>query len=194
MSPVVKQRRDGSVRPARHGALQPTPLVWLTVVWMALWGDVSAANALAGLAVGVLVSLVFPLPPVRMRLRPRPLRLVWLVVRFGYDVVVASIQVAWTAIARPTPRNAVIEVNLRTPSDFVMTLVAEMSSLVPGSVVVEARRSSYTLFLHVLDVGDMEGVRRMRERALALERRVVLALGADLTDVQDEPTEEAASR
>jgi multicomponent Na+:H+ antiporter subunit E len=49
--------------------------------------------------------------------------------------------------------------------------------------VVEARRSTHTLFLHVLDVGDEAGVEAFRDQVFALERRVVLALGADTTPV-----------
>jgi multicomponent Na+:H+ antiporter subunit E len=175
-------RRDGRVRPVRHRALQLSALIWLTVVWMGLWGDISVANALAGLTVGVVVSLVFPLPPVRMQLRLRPLGLARLVAHFFYDVVVASTQVAWKAVfLRRHLRNAVIEVNLTTPSDFVLTVVAEMVCLVPGTVVVEARRSSHTLFLHVLDAVDQDGVEKTRQRTLELERRVVNAIGPGTT-------------
>lgn len=180
MSPVTRQRRDGKVRPARYRSVQPLVIVWLTLVWVALWGDLSMANVLGGAALGVIVCLLFPLPPLRMRLRVRPLPLVWLVLRFLGDVVLASAEVAWKTLQlNRLPRNAVIEVNLKTHSDFVLTVVAEMVSLVPGSLVVEARRSTHTLFLHVLDVGDLRGVERMRDQVFALERRVVLALGAE---------------
>lgn len=180
MSPVLKQRRDGSLRPARYRSLQWPVIAWLAVVWIALWGDVSIANLLGGILVGVVVCLVFPLPPLRMDLRVRPLWLGWLVLRFLADVVAASAEVAWKTMQfHRRPRNAVIEVDLRTPSDFVLTVVAEMVSLVPGSLVVEARRSTHTLFLHVLDVRDMSGVEKMRAQVFALERRVVLALGAE---------------
>jgi multicomponent Na+:H+ antiporter subunit E len=54
-----------------------------------------------------------------------------------------------------------------------------MVSLVPGSIVVEARRSTHTLFLHVLDAQDMGGVDRMRRQVMALERRVTRALGTE---------------
>jgi multicomponent Na+:H+ antiporter subunit E len=185
MSPVTKQRPDGTVKPSRYRALQPSALIWLTVVWVVLWGDVSVANIVSGAALAAVVSLVFPLPPVHMRLRVRPLRLLWLVLRFLMDVVVASAEVAWKVLTlREAPRNAVIEVNLRTPSDFVLTVVGELTSLVPGSIVVEARRSSHTLFLHVLDARDEAGVERMREATYALERRVVLAFGADTGQVE----------
>ena len=167
-------------------------MVWLTVVWVALWGDVSAYNVLTGLLVAGVVCVVFPLPRLQLRLRVRPLRLGWLVLRFLADVVIASGQVAWATLQlRRQPRNAVIEVQLRTPSDFVLTVVAEMTSLVPGSLVVEARRSTHTLFLHVLDARDQAGVAKMRREVHALERRVVLAFGTE-THHLDPPAEPAS--
>lgn len=181
MSPYVKQRRDGSISPRRLRSVQISVLLWLAVVWVAMWGDISIANVLGGLLVGAAVSFVFPLPPLRMQLQVRPLRLLWLVVHLLGSVVVASVEVSVLTLRfRRVPRNAVIEVNLRTASDFVLTVVAEMSSLVPGSIVVEARRSTHTLFLHVLDADNEEGAERMRRQVLALERRVVLALGAEV--------------
>jgi multicomponent Na+:H+ antiporter subunit E len=169
---------------ARRRALQWPVLLWLTVVWVALFGELSLANVVAGLAVGIAVVLVFPLPPLRMRLRIRPLWLLWLIVHFLWDVVVASYEVSVKTLNfRHRVRNAVIEVDLRTQSDFVLTVVAEMVSLVPGSLVVEARAMTHTLFLHVLDVGDRAGVEAFREQVFALERRVVLALGAHTTPV-----------
>lgn len=184
MSPATAPHPKASL-PDRFRALQPWVLAWLTIVWVALWGDLSLFNVAGGLLIAVVVCLVFPLPPIRLHLRIRPLRLAWLVLHFLGDVVLASAQVAWTTLQfHRQPRNAVIEVQLRTPSDFVLTMVAEMTSLVPGSLVVEARRSTHTLFLHVLDARDQDGVDRMRRNVLALERRVVLALGADTSSVQ----------
>jgi multicomponent Na+:H+ antiporter subunit E len=163
--------------------------VWLVVVWVALWGELSVANVVAGTVVAVVASVVFPLPPLQMHVRVRPLRLAWLVLHFLGDVVVASIQVSSTTLQlHRQPQNAVIEVDLRTESDFVLTVVAEMVSLVPGSLVVEARRSTYTLFLHVLDARDMAGVEKMRSQVFALERRVLLAFGHPVEDPQ-QPSE-----
>jgi multicomponent Na+:H+ antiporter subunit E len=156
--------------------IQLPAIAWMTIVWVALWGDLSAMNVLGGLLVAVVVSLVFPLPRLQMNLRVRPLRLCWLILHFLVDVAVASAQVAWTTLQfHRQPRNAVIEVDLHTDSDVVLTLAAEMVSLVPGSLVVEARRSTHTLFLHVLDARDDAGVDRMRRQVFALERRIVLA-------------------
>lgn len=187
---------DQVARPARGRGLQLSVIAWLTVVWVALWGDVKPFTVVAGVAVAIMVCLVFPLPRVRMHLHVRPLWLGWLVLHFLGDLVAATAQVAWLTLQfQRQPRNAVIEVDLRTDSDFVLTVVAEMVSLVPGSLVVEARRSTHTLFLHVLDARDMGGVTRMRAQVYALERRVVLAFGAEtehLSRQQDELREGSA--
>ena len=91
----------------------------------------------------------------------------------------ASVDVAWKTLQlHRQPRNAVIEVPLQTPSDLVLTVVAEMVSLIPGSVVVEARRSTHTLFLHLLDVASEEAAEQARRQVLAQEQRVVRAFGA----------------
>lgn len=188
MSPQVKTRRDGQTRPSRYQALQFPVLVWLTVVWIALWGSISVATVLGGFIVAIIACLVFPLPPLRLDIRVRPIALVWLVVRFVWDVLVSSVLVAWVVIRPNRPlRNAVVEVNLRTPSDFVMTVVAEMTCLIPGSLVIEARRSTHTLFLHVLDVKDLDHVERFRQSVLDQEARLVRALGHHVDHLEENP-------
>jgi multicomponent Na+:H+ antiporter subunit E len=178
-------RSDAFVRPSRLRGLRWPPVMWLVLVWVVLWGELSVANVLAGIVVAVVASVVFPLPPLQMHVRVRPLRLAWLVLHFLGDVVAASVQVSWTTLQlHRQPQNAVIEVDLRTRSDFVLTVVAEMVSLVPGSLVVEARRSTHTLFLHVLDARDMSGVEKMRAQVFALERRVLLAAGSPIEDTR----------
>lgn len=178
MNPQLKTRRDGQVRPARYRSLQLPMLLWLTLLWVILWKDISPMTVVGGFAVACFTCLVFPLPPLRLDVRIRLLPLLVLITRFVRDVVVSSAHVAWVVVRPAQPlRNAVVEVNLRTPSDFVLTVVAEMTCLIPGSLVVEARRSSHTLFLHVLDVGDAAGVERFRQSVLEQEARVVRALG-----------------
>lgn len=180
-------RQDSSARGPRLGLLQWPVLVVLTLVWMTLWGQVTVLTAVGGLLVAVIACLVFPLPPLRLNLRVRPLALLQLGARFVVDIVISSAQVARVVLRRQRPlRNAIVEVNLRTPSDFVMTVVAEMTCLIPGSLVVEARRSTHTLFLHVLDVGDAAGAERFRQSVLAQEERVLRALGADLSYLDDD--------
>lgn len=164
---------------SRLRLLQWPTIVALTVLWLLLWGELSVWMVLSGVVVAVAVCLVFPLPPLRVPVRIRPLLLTALVLRFLGDVVVSSLQVAAVTL-RPGIgglRNSIVAVPLRTPSDFVLTVVAEMTSLIPGSVVVEAHRASHTLHLHVLDTRDVADVERFRQRVWDQERRLVRALG-----------------
>ena len=168
-----------SLHPRRRGALafQVATVVWLTLVWVGLWGSFSPANVLAGAAVALLVVRGLPMPSIDYRGRPRPGRLLILVGRLLFDLVVASTQVALLALGRRTPQSAVIRVRLRSHSDLYLTLTAQLVSLVPGSVVVEAHRISGTLYVHVLDVART-GVEEQRRAVLAIEERVLWALAS----------------
>jgi multicomponent Na+:H+ antiporter subunit E len=175
---------NGRVGAGRRRVQWPM-VAWLTLVWWVLWGTWSAMSLVGGVLVAVAALLAFPLPPLDLDVRVRPLGVLRLVARFLWDVLVASLEVAWTVV-RPPPelRNAVVRVPLRTDSELVLVLVAELVCLVPGSVVVEVHRSTRTLFLHVLDVRtDDAGAAsaQVREQVWAQERRVLDALGSRTT-------------
>lgn len=175
MSPRTRVLRNGRTRPTRHRAVQPLAVLWLTLVWTVLWRDVSVLVVASGVLVGVLVCVVFPLPPVALFARVRPWPLVVLGAGFAVAVVRASVEVALVVLRRRPLRNAIVRVDLESSSDLVLTGVATMLSLVPGSVVVETRRSTHTLYLHVLDTPDLDRVERFRAEAAAAERRFVAA-------------------
>lgn len=178
MSPQMKTTRGGLQRPARYRSVQWPMVLVLTLVWWALWGSYSAFSFVGGVVVAVGVCLVFPLPPLRMQVRLRPWAFVVLVARFHWDVLVASVQVARVTLFPPKDlTSALVEVPLRTESDFVLTVVAQLASLVPGSVVVEVHRASHTLYLHALDVSDEADIEDVRRRVLAQEDRVLNAFG-----------------
>lgn len=161
----------------RLGAIRPGPVVLLMVVWVLLWGKVTVGNIVSGLLVGSLVMATFPLPRIVVDGRPRPTRVLRFAGRFVVDLVTASLQVAWLALKPGVPPSAVVRVGLRARSELLMTVTAEALSLVPGSLVIELRRSDGTLFLHVLGVYDPAGVERARADVLALEARVIRAFG-----------------
>ncbi|MFC6448525.1 Na+/H+ antiporter subunit E [Cellulomonas gelida] len=58
-------------------------------------------------------------------------------------------------------------------------MVAELCSLVPGSLVVEAHRLTGRLYLHVLDVEAAGGIEAARQAVLDQEERVLRAFGSD---------------
>ncbi len=165
--------------PSRRALIQPGTVVAVTVLWVALWRDLSWFNIVAGALLGLGVQILFPLPRVRLDGRLRPVYFAVFLFSFLWQLVVASIHVSATVLSpKRQLRNAVIEVDLTTDSDFVLTAVAITTSLIPGSIVVEARRSTHTLFLHALDVRDEAGAERERARVLHTEAQLIRSFGS----------------
>ena len=170
-----------SLHARRRGLLVQWPtVVWLMLVWVLLWGELSWANVLGGLVVGTVVTVVFPLPAMGFSIKVRPwhmLRLAWY---FLSSLVKASFQVAWQALSpRTQVHGAVVGVRLRNPADLYLTVTAELSTLVPGTLVVEAQRITGMLYLHVLDLAASGGEDAVRDDVLELEARVLYALASD---------------
>jgi len=162
----------------RRRVLQPRAVVTIALAWLLLWDRVTWGNVVNGVLIGLLVTYAFPLPSIEFQGRLRPHRLLLLIGHFLVDLVASSWQVMRLAFGRRRPRNAVIEVQLRSRSDFYLTITAELVALVPGSVVIDARRSTSVLYLHLLDVEREGAIETQRAHVLAIERRVVRALGS----------------
>ena len=165
-------------RPRRIVAQIPL-LVGLVILWMLLWGEISLLSSLSGLLIAILVTRIFYLPPVELSGRVNILWSFVFLLRFAGQLVVSSVLVATQAF-RPgkLPLNAIIQVPLRTESDFVMSLTAITISLVPGTLVLEIDRERALLFLHVIAAGDEAGIAKARRSALAIETAVIRAVGS----------------
>lgn len=178
----MKERLEHPPAEPRHRRLRPRAnwgvLLWLTVVWVFLWGDLTLANVVIGAFLAVLVTTVMPLPSTPFDGRFRPWGVVLLVAYFLWDVVKASIEVAAIALRREPPRGAVIRVRLRSHNDVYLTMVAGMTTLVPGSVVIEAHRVTGTLYHHILDVEMHGGLERAHQSVLEQEERILRAFAS----------------
>ena len=152
-------------------------VTWLTVLWLVLWRDVSTANVVSGVAASILVTSVFPGTeriPRRHTIRP-----LWVVAFFFYvlwKLIEANLLLAWEILTpRDYTRSGIIGITVEGVSDLVVTLIANVITLTPGTVTLEIRRHPTTLYLHVLHLQDPEDVRRDVER---LERLALRAMGA----------------
>ncbi|MHA7268617.1 Na+/H+ antiporter subunit E [Arthrobacter sp. HLT1-20] len=164
----------------RNGtAMQKLPLlVWLVVVWGALWQDFSAGNLLFGALIAIGVSRAFYLPPVELSGRFNVLRALTFALWFIKEVTVASFQVLFWALTKgPRIRNAVIAVPLRSSSDLLMTAVGHVLSLIPGSLVVEVDRGTATLYVHAMNVETPAAVEQVRRGIQDIEAGLIRVMG-----------------
>ena len=157
----------------------PVPLVVLTGVWVLLWDQISLFIVLTGLLVALLVGLVFPLPPIDLHGRFRPLQGLRLIGRLLADAFRASVDVVRLAFRFGTvPRSSIIRVQLRSRSDLYLTVTAEQVSLVPGTIVLEVHRATSTLYLHVLGATDEAAIAAAVQGVFDAEARALRTFGS----------------
>lgn len=150
--------------------------VGLAVVWMMLWGELTLGAALWGVIIALLIQALFPLPDVPELEFFRPLGFLRLVAVTLWGLVVASFEVALKVLAfwRPT-QNAIIRVRLRSDSIFITAITAELTTLVPGSVAMDA--GDRWLLVHVFDASTPERVEKARAKVLEAEATALRAFG-----------------
>jgi multicomponent Na+:H+ antiporter subunit E len=153
-------------------------LVWLVIVWGALWQDFSPGNLLFGTLLAVAVARLFYLPPVELSGRFNILYAVPFALVFLAKVVVASSQILYLAAARGRHvKNAVVAVTLRSHQDLLVTATGHVISLIPGSLVVEVDRSTSTLYLHALNISSAEDVENLRREVRSIEAGLIRIMG-----------------
>ncbi|HWB72033.1 MAG TPA: Na+/H+ antiporter subunit E [Egibacteraceae bacterium] len=146
-------------------------------VWVGLWRDPGWGNLLTGALLAAATLVAFRRGASAWRLRPlfRPLAVLRLLGYFALKLAEANVVVAWEVV---TPANrireGIVAVPMETTSDVVTTLVANMISLMPGTVTVAVSDEPRILYVHVLHLRDVES---MREEVRRLEERAVAALG-----------------
>jgi multicomponent Na+:H+ antiporter subunit E len=148
----------------------------LTILWLLAWGEASITLVVTGVAVSALLLVAFP--PARTltsRVRFRPIALLRLFLYVGGQLVTSNVLVAREILSRRSRvHTGVLAHRLRHPSDELLTLVANVIALTPGTMTVEATRSPAVIYVHFLLLDDVDEARRAITR---LEELAFAALG-----------------
>lgn len=147
----------------------------LAVLWMSLQGQFTPGHFLFGFVLGYVVLLLCrpALPKSSYSLK------VWQVGNLLFYVVtqipLANVQVAWQVLRpRLDLQPGVIAYPLRARTDMEITLLANLISLIPGSVSVDLSPDRSTLYVHVMDLRDPDKFKGSLRQGL--ERRVLEVL------------------
>lgn len=165
-------------------ALHRLPMTaWLWLLWLLLWGTDGPAAVVGGLLVAVTVVWAFPLPHLVPHTALRPRAVALLAGHLVVDLFRSAAVVAWEALRHGSrTRTAIVEVPLRTDSDFLIAVTANTVTLTPGTLVVEIDRAGRLLYVHALPVPDRQAAERWRQEGREVERRVTRALGPSGTE------------
>ncbi len=163
-------------RPSRL-RFQPRQIALLTLIWLVLVGQVNVVTVLGGMLLAWIITVVFPLPPIHYAGHLHPWRTLQLALHLLADLAISSVRLVGYAFGRRVPRPGIVRVPLRSDSDLYEVNTAELASVVPGTIVVDARQKPRLLYLHVFDLPDPAERQETIDDTLALERRVVRAFG-----------------
>ncbi|GAB2692860.1 Na+/H+ antiporter subunit E [Thalassiella azotivora] len=156
-------------------------VLWITAVWLALWGDLSVGNVLGGVAVAVLLLWAVRLPERRAPRRRVSLpALAVYAVLFARDLWVATLEVArqvFWPVDRLRP--AVVEVPLAGRDPGLLSLVANTITLTPGTLTLEVDAGTGRLWIHLLHL-EGDDVEEVVATTRQLERRAAAVLRVDL--------------
>jgi multicomponent Na+:H+ antiporter subunit E len=149
---------------------------WLVVVWTALWGRLSIANVTSGIIVSVVLLTIFP---VGKHLLPgyivRPVAVARLAGYFLRKLVESNIALTRAILSRNDQiSTGIVAVPMTCESDGMLTVVANLTALTPGTMAIEVERQPPRIYIHVLRLRDIEST---RDEVHKLERLVVEAFG-----------------
>ena len=154
----------------------------LTAIWCLLWGEVSVANVVSGAVLSAILLVAFPVRGGERRgeraaTRFRPVGAARFAVHVLVQFIVSNALVAREIVARRSRvRTGIVACPLRTESETLITLLANVLALSPGTMPVDVQTSPPVIHIHVLVLRDVAQARRDVAR---LEELAVGAFGSD---------------
>ena len=153
--------------------------MWLTLVWVLLWGSFTLLTLVGGVIVAVVVTTLFRLSAAAQPLPVRPWRLLRLTGFLALDLLVSGAEVSWQTLRYGADaRGAIMAAPLLCSSDRVVTILATAISLSPGTMVLQIDHEHGLLYVYALGPRDRAGVERARAGTLDMQRRVLEAFGS----------------
>ena len=149
--------------------------VLLGLTWVALTGELTAANAIFGLALGWLVlRIARPLGHYPVFARVKPLKALGLLLFLAWEIVVANVKVVAAVLGpRRSLRPALVAVPLETMGDAQIALLSNLISLTPGTLSLDVSPDRRNLYVHAMSASSPDDLRR--EIKEGFERRVLEA-------------------
>ena len=132
----------------------------LAIVWVALTGEYEAGNFAVGFVLGYLILRLTQHSRAASRYVKR-LQLGFLFFLFFLkEMIVSSIRVAITVLSpKMKMRPAVVAIPLDVTSDAAITLLGNLITLTPGTLTLDVSTDRSTMYVHTMDVGDIEAFR-----------------------------------
>lgn len=136
----------------------------LVIAWMALWGSFSGFHLVSGTVVGGLILYAITRGTNQPFYLQRVAALIRLILIFLWHVSLSNVFVARIALSpRRKIRPGIVAFPLRLKTDGTITALTHMLTLTPGAVPLDISQDRTEIFIHCLDLNDVESVRASKE-------------------------------
>lgn len=173
----VRERASEAREKARNARPSALMFLWIVVVWLLLWGELSIGNAVAGVVVALIVTLVFPMP----RIPVRQIRINWFAMIsmffvWAWEFASASVSVAWLAVRRADPpMSAIVKFRLYTHEELTIASTVALINLQPGGLVTDIDTANQEYTMHILDASSTGRLDYTIDQINQLHARVIKA-------------------
>ncbi len=144
----------------------------LAIAWVALTGNYEAGNFVIGFVLAYLVLQLTQHSKAATRYVTN-LRLGLIFTLFFLkEMVVSSLRVAFKVLSpNMNLHPAVVAIPLDVKSDATITLLGNLITLTPGTLTLDVSTDRTTMYVHTMDVGDVESFRKSIKDGF--ERRIL---------------------
>ena len=158
---------------ARH-RFRPTFILWLTIMWCLLMGEVTWANVFGGMLVGLGIVFLLPLPAMPIsELNVSWGRLIRYMFIWTGELLWASVKVGWIIRPGEKPKNAILRGPMRVENELVLSFAVVLYNLQPGGTVAEIDIANRMLTVHVLEATTQADIDREVANLVSLERHMI---------------------
>ncbi|AKE41995.1 monovalent cation/H+ antiporter subunit E [Corynebacterium kutscheri] len=154
---------------------RPGFILWVILLWSVLMGEFSLANALAGMAVSLIIVAVLPLPAIptegiTIRIWPT----ITLFSTWFISLFTGAVRVAWLTLSpQDLPKTAILKMPMRVENELILALATGMYNLQPGGTVTDIDVANRTWTIHIINGGSDQAIAREIAAVADLERRMI---------------------
>ncbi|RYD99205.1 MAG: Na+/H+ antiporter subunit E [Sphingobacteriales bacterium] len=131
--------------------------IMLTLIWVMLSGNTSIPNFGFGFVLGFVILYLTVRGIDNRRYFYRVPRMVRFILRYIYEMLKANLQVTRTILMRKMDvAPAIIKYPLEAKTDFEITMLSNIISLTPGTLVLDISDDKKVMYIHTLYYKDKD--------------------------------------
>lgn len=131
--------------------------VMLTLVWVALTGSFTYMNLLFGFLISFFVLWIISRESDDRRYFTIIFKIISFFFYFLYQMLKANLEVASEVLSRKfSMKPGIVKITLEAKTDMEITMLANLISLTPGTLVIDVSDDRKVIYVHGMDVQDQD--------------------------------------